>query len=49
MLQLRLDHCQLPLFEIDEGFEQRENFIEGQYSDEADLSHYDRLLDGEDG
>ena len=49
ILQLRSEHCQLPLFEIDEGLEQRESFIEGQYSDEADLSHYDRLMDGEDG
>jgi hypothetical protein len=39
----------IPRAEVDEGFRDREEYVEGHLTDEPDLSLYDKLLEQDDG
>ena len=49
ILLLRSNGYQLPLPLLDETFKNRPNFIDGEFSEDADLNQYDLLLDKKDG
>ena len=49
ILQLQEGNYKMPLVEIDKDFQNRESFIEGRFTDEADLSSYDNMLENDDG
>jgi hypothetical protein len=49
LLQMREGNYKIPPVEIDEDLKSRQSYLEGLFSDEADLSVYDDLLENEDG
>jgi len=49
LLQMREGNYKVPPVEIDENFKSRQSYLDGLFSDEADLSVYDDLLEEEDG
>ena len=49
LLLLTQDTPKLPCVDVDEGFCQRESYLEGRLTDAPDLSLYDKLLEENDG
>jgi len=49
MLQLQDGGYHLPAAEIDQSFSDRETYLDGCFSDAADLTVYDKLLEDENG
>ena len=49
LLQMREGNYKVPPVEIDEDLKSRQSYLDGLFSDEADLSVYDDLLEDEDG
>jgi transposase len=39
----------MPSVQIDQDFQQRESYLEGRFSDDVDLSIYDKMMEDEDG
>jgi hypothetical protein len=35
--------------QIDQDYQQRESYLEGRFSDDVDLSIYDKMMEEEDG
>lgn len=48
ILQMNDGSYEMPLVEINEEFQKRETYLEGRFSDDVDLSIYDKLLEEED-
>ena len=49
ILQLQEGNYELPLVEIDRELESRESYLEGRFTDEVDLSTYEKMMEDEDG
>ena len=49
ILQLEEGNYELPLAEIDRELESRESYLEGRFTDEVDLSTYEKMMEDEDG
>ena len=49
ILQLEEGNYELPLVEIDRELESRESYREGRFTDEVDLSTYEKMMEDEDG
>lgn len=49
LLIMNDSNYQLPCAEIDQNYHSRASYLEGQFSDEVDLSIYDRITEDEDG
>jgi len=49
ILQLKEGNYGLPFVETDGEFQNRESYLEGCSTDEADLSIYDKMMEDEDG
>lgn len=49
VLQLMEGHYQVPSAQIHQRFQNRESYIEGCFSDEVDLSDYDKMMEQDDG
>ena len=48
VLYMNQGDVKIPLAEVDEGFRDREEYVEGHLTDEPDLSLYDKLLEEDD-
>jgi transposase len=48
LLQIRDCDYEIPYIEIDEEFQQRQAYLEGRLTDEADLSVYEKMLEKDD-
>ena len=48
-MQLQEGNYELPLVEIDRELESRESYLEGRFTDEVDLSTYEKMMEDEDG
>ena len=48
-LLLQEGQYSLPNVSVEHEFEERESYREGYFSDEPDLSHYDKLIEDDDG
>ncbi len=49
ILQLEEGNYEMPLVEIDRELESRESYLEGRFTDEVDLSTYEKMMEDEDG
>ena len=49
ILIMRDGHYHMPSVQIDQDFQQRESYLQGRFSDDVDLSLYDKLMEEEDG
>jgi len=49
LLQMREGNYKVPPVEIDQNLDSRQSYLDGLFSDEADLSIYDDLVEDEDG
>ena len=49
VLYMNQDDGQIPKATVDEGFRDREEYVEGRLTDEPDLSRYDQMLEEDDG
>lgn len=49
VLYMNQGDVKIPLAEVDDGFRDREEYVEGHLTDEPDLSRYDELLEEDDG
>ena len=46
---MRDGNYDMPCVQIDQDFQQRESYLEGRFSDDVDLSIYDKMMEDEDG
>jgi hypothetical protein len=49
LLLMRDGHYDMPSVQIDQDYQQRESYLEGRFSDDVDLSIYDKMMEEEDG
>jgi len=49
LLQMREGNYKVPPVEIDQNLHSRQSYLDGLFSDEADLSVYDEMIEDEDG
>jgi len=49
ILQLKEGSYEAPSVEIQEDFQNRESYLEGRFTDEVDLSTYEKMMEDEDG
>jgi len=49
LLQMREGNYTVPTVEIDQNLQKRQSYLDGLFSDEADLSVYDEMIEDEDG
>ncbi len=49
VLQMRVGNYEASFVEIDHEFTDRESYREGRFSDKADLSKYDKMMEDDDG
>ncbi len=48
ILLMREGNYEMPFVQINQDFQQRESYLEGRFTDEVDLSIYDRMMDDEE-
>ena len=48
VLLMRDGNYDMPSVQIDQDFQQRESYLEGRFSDDVDLSIYDKMMEDEE-